>query len=70
MTPTQKLLKKLPKKYHDRVVSLEAEEDLCDDCKYMLYYSAQYTDGECYGSSYPVRSIDEAIDYIKNNLHK
>lgn len=70
MTPTQKLLAKLPKKYHDRVVSLEAEEDLCDDCKYMLYYSEQYTDGECYGSSYPVRSIAEAINYIKNNLHK
>lgn len=70
MTPTQKLLGKLPKRYHDRVVSLEAEEDLCGGCKYMLYYSAQYTDGECYGSSYPVRSITEAIDYIKNNLHK
>ena len=70
MTLTQKLLGKLPKKYHDRVISLEAEEDLCDGCKYMLYYSAQYTDGECYGSSYPVRSIAEAIDYIKNNLCK
>lgn len=71
MTLLQKLLKRLPKKYHDRVVNIEEEEDLVDDCKYMLYFSEEYTDdGQCYGSSYPVRSITEAIDYIKNSLFK
>ena len=70
MTPLEKLFKKLPKKYHDRVDNFELEDDLVDDCKYMLYYSDNYTDGECYGSSYPVKSITEAIDYIKNSLYK
>ena len=70
MTPLQQLLKRLPKKYHDRVDNFELEDDLIDDCKYMLYYSDEYTDGECYGSSYPVKSITEAIDYIKNSLYK
>ena len=66
MTLLEKLLKRLPKKYHDRVVDIDAEDDLVDDCKYMLYYSDDYTDG----GSYPVRSITEAIDYIKNSLYK
>ena len=70
MTPLEKLFKRLPKKYHDRVDNFELEDDLVDDCKYMLYYSDNYTDGECYGSSYPVKSITEAIDYIKNSLYK
>ena len=70
MTPLEKLFKRLPKKYHDRVDNFELEDDLVDDCKYMLYYSENYTDGECYGSSYPVKSITEAIDYIKNSLYK
>lgn len=65
---TKELLNRLPKKYHDRVDHLEREEDLVDDCKYMLYYTDKYTDGDCAGSSYPVRSITEAIDYIKNSL--
>lgn len=70
MTPLEKLFKRLPKKYHDRVDNFEEEDDLVDDCKYMLYYSVNYTDGDCYGSSYPVRSITEAIDYIKNSLYQ
>lgn len=70
MTPLKQLLKRLPNKYHDRVDNFELEDDLVDDCKYMLYYSDEYTDGECYGGSYPVRSITEAIDYIKNSLFK
>ena len=70
MTPVEKLFKRLPRKYHERVAFIEEEDDLIDDCKYMLYYSATYTDGECYGGSYPVKSITEAIDYIKNSLYQ
>lgn len=70
MTLKEKLLKRLPKKYHDRVEDIELEEDLVDDCKYMLYYTEQYTDGDCSGSCYPVKSINEAIDFIKNSLYK
>lgn len=64
------LLKRLPKKYHDRVSKIEQEDDLIDDCKYMLYYTEEYTDGECCGGCYPVKSISEAIDFIKNGLYK
>ena len=70
MTTLEKILKRLPNKYHDRVRDIEEECDLIDDCKYIVYYSENYTDGDCYGSSYPVKSITEAIDFIKNILHK
>lgn len=66
MTLLQKLLKRLPKKYHDRVKEIEAEADLVDDCKYMLYFSDDYIDDDYYGYCYPVRSIDEAIKIIKD----
>ena len=69
-TVKMKLLKKLPKKYHERVVSFEREDDLVDGCKYMLQYSNDYTDGECAGGCYPVRSISEAIDFIKHSIYK
>ncbi len=65
-----KLLKRLPKKYHERVVLFEREDDLVDGCKYMLQYSSDYTDGECVGGGYPVKSISEAIDFIKNIIYK
>lgn len=67
---TKSLLARLPKKYHDRVKKLEYESDLCNDCKFMLYWTDEYTDGECYGSSYPVKSINEAVYFVKNNLFK
>lgn len=67
---TKLLLSRLPKKYHDRVDSLEIEDGLVDDCKYMLSWTEEYTDGECYGGFYPVKSITEAINFIKNSLSK
>lgn len=69
-TLKQKLLDRLPKKYHDRVQDISREDELCDDCKYMVYYTDNYTDGECSGSCYPVRSISEAVDFIKNSLFR
>lgn len=65
-----KLLKKLPKKYHERVSNFYQEDDLVDGCKYILQYSNDYTDGECAGGCYPVRSISEAIDFIKHSIYK
>lgn len=60
----ERFMKRLPKKYHDRVDLLEADEGLIDDCRYMLYLSEnwQFADG---GQSYPVRSIDEAVEMTK-----
>ena len=70
-TLKQKLLDRLPKMYHDRVRDISVEDDLCDECKYMVYYTDEYTnDGECFGSCYPVRTISEAVDFIKNSLFK
>ena len=68
MTLKEQLLKRLPKKYHERVKDIEEEDDLVDDCKYMLYWNEPYTDDGRDGveSSYPVRSITEAANYIKN----
>ena len=62
------LLERLPKKYHDRVENFEVDIDLVDGCKYMLYYTDGFTDGDCSGSCYPVKSISEAIDFIKHSL--
>ena len=69
-TVKMKLLKRLPKKYHERVSEFEQEYDLVDGCKYMLQYSSGYTDGECANGCYPVRSISEAIDFIKQSIYK
>lgn len=62
----RKLLKRLPKKYHERVENLEAENGLIDDCKYMLYFRNGWKyHGEF--ESVPVRSMAEAIEYIKDS---
>lgn len=61
---TEKLFARLPLKYHERVKAFEAEGDLIDDCKYMLYFADGYVwHGEY--TSLPCRSITEAIGFIK-----
>ena len=62
------LLERLPKKYHDRVDDIIRVDDFVDVCKYVLFYTHSYTVGECLGSCYPVRSISEAIEFIKHSL--
>lgn len=64
MTCKEKLLKVLPKKYHDRVRDLEYTDD-CDTCKYIFYYTKEYTDGDAYGGVLPFKSIKEICDFIK-----
>ena len=61
-----KLFKRLPKKYHERVESLEEEAGLIDDCKYMLYFKDGWKFHGEYEST-PVRSITEAIRFIKES---
>lgn len=65
----EEVLKRLPKKYHDRLVNVEYESDLIDDCKYMVYYSKKYTDGECAGSCFPCKNMTNILHFIKNTLH-
>lgn len=62
------LLKRLPKKYHERVGSIEEESGLIDDCKYIIttaegWYFERFENLD----SIPVRSITEAIRYFKNS---
>lgn len=69
MTPTEKLLSRLPKKYHHMVKKLEQDYGLVDDCKYMLYFAF---DVVLFGYdrvwAYPVRNITEAIDIITHDV--
>lgn len=64
------LLKRLPAKYHDRVKRLDQEDCLVDGCKYIVYFTEDYTDGESCGGCYPARNITEAINFIKHCLYK
>lgn len=54
----------IPKKYQERVRSLEIEYDLIDNCKYMLYFECGWSwDGwHCL----PVKSKKEALQFIKD----
>lgn len=66
---TKKLLKRLPKKYHERVAVFEAEDGLIDDCKYMLYFN----DGWVWHGDYtslPCKSISEAVEFTKDTQYK
>lgn len=65
----KKFLKRLPKKYHEKFGDIEAEGDLIDDCKYILYCNNGYLfeDG---GNNLPIRSISEGIEFIKRKVYK
>lgn len=58
-----KLFKKLPKKYWNRIYDFTIEDGLIDDCKYLLLFQDEYRFADC--QSVPVRSVTEAIEFIK-----
>ena len=62
---TKKLLKRLPQKYHEVVLSLESEDGLIDGCRYLLYFKAPYDENNYFGSCVPVRNFKEAIEFVK-----
>ena len=64
------LLRRLPKRYHERVVDFTPEEGLIDDCKYILRYSKDYTDGDCEGGALPCHSIKDACYIVRDVLAK
>ena len=55
----------LPKKYQERVYSLEEESGLIDDCKYMLYFDNNWCWGEDYWAL-PVKNKKEALEFVKD----
>ena len=63
MNDKEKLLKRLPKKYHERVQDFYQESDLIDDYKYMLLFSNGFAWD--YIDTIPCMSITEAIYFIK-----
>lgn len=63
MTTKEKLLKRLPKKYHEYIKEFEKESGLIDNCQYMLYFADNYMYYDY--TSLPVNSINEAIHFIK-----
>lgn len=60
-----KLAKRLPKKYWDRVDCIVPESDLIDNCKFMLYLHDGWSWEGDY-NSIPVKSVSEAIAFIKD----
>lgn len=54
----------IPKKYRERVRSLEREDGLIGDCKYMLYFDKDWCWSEDYWAI-PVSSKKEALYFIK-----
>lgn len=66
MSDNKKLAARLPKKYWERVNCIQEESDLIDNCKYMLYLAAGWSWGGDY-SSIPVKSVSEAIRFIKDS---
>ena len=68
MTAKEKLLKRLPKKYHERVRDFYAEGGLIDDCKYVLEFGNGWVWSDGY-LAVPIVSIKEAIEFTKET-HK
>lgn len=60
----------IPKKYKERVSSIEIEDGLIDDFKYMLYLNEGWEFFEEGMQSIPVRSKKEALYFIKNETFK
>ena len=61
---------KIPKYLEERFDHLQPEDDLIDDCKYLLFYAKGWgfymgsAEEPC--SNVPVRSKAEAIEYLKD----
>ncbi len=58
----------IPKKYQERVYSIEKEDDLIDDCKYILYFMNGYVFADY--SSVPVKNKKDALYFIKNAYYE
>jgi hypothetical protein len=61
----ENLKHKLPKKYASMVRSVEREDGLIDDCKYMVYLEDGYEFSND-GQSFPAMSIKEICEMMKS----
>lgn len=60
---------KLPKYLQERFSSLEAEPELIDGCRYMLYFNKNWCWSEDYWAI-PVVSKKEAIQFLKEGRRR
>ena len=60
-----KLLKRLPKKYHERVIDFTLEDGLIDNCKYILTFADGYTWNGY--ETLPCKSITEAVAFVRES---
>ena len=65
---TEKVKKLLSKKDKEKLGMVEEENDLIDNCKYIVYTSNEYL-FENGGNSLPCRSLKECADYIRNKAY-
>lgn len=56
------MIKRLLKKYSGKVLKIEREADLVDDCNYMVYFK----DHSVFGTSYPVRTLKEIDELMED----
>jgi hypothetical protein len=62
------LRQRLPVYLQERVLTIEAEDGLIDDCRYMVYFADGWTlAGD---DVMPVKSIKEAVYFIKDAERK
>lgn len=64
----EKVKRLLSKKDKEKLGMVEEENDLIDNCKYIVYTSNEYVfeDG---GNSLPCKSLKECADYIRNKAY-
>lgn len=65
---TEKVKRLLSKDNKEKLGMVEEENDLIDNCKYIVYTSNEYLfeDGE---NSLPCRSLRECAEFIKNKAY-
>lgn len=65
---TEKVKRLLSKKDKEKLGMVEEENDLIDNCKYIVYTSSEclFENG---GNSLPCRSLKECADYIRNKAY-
>lgn len=58
----------IPKRYRERVASIEIGFDLIDNCKYLLYFAKDWVWDDI--GCIPVKSKKEALQFIKEACKK
>lgn len=55
---------KIPKKYKNKISSIEVEGGLIDDCKYMVYLNNGF-EHPIFGDSFPILGSKELLEFME-----